>query len=65
MTTVLVPIGVPGFLLPLPLLLLHELSHRVENPNKKISPSRRMPRSERLREPTVNMIPNSPGSSAA
>ena len=64
-TTVLVPIGVPGFELPLPLLPLQEPSHRVENPKTTIRPSRRTPRSERFREPRVNMIPNSPGSSAA
>lgn len=62
---VVVPFGVPGFELLPPLLPLQEPSQSVENPRTMISPSIRMPRSDRLREPIVNMIPSRPGSNAA
>ena len=59
-----VPTGVPGFLV-LDVLPPHEPNQSVEKPNRQTSPSSLIPRSERRREPTVNMIPNKPGSSAA
>jgi len=60
-------LGVPGFgggLVPPP-LPPQDPSHIVETPRTIISPSIRNARSERLREPAVNMIPSSPGNNAA
>src|ERR1700722_10255877 len=58
------PAGVPGLWVEL-LLLLHELSHRVEKPSTTIRLRKRRPRAVRLREPAVKMIPKRPGSRAA
>ena len=62
-STLLYPNTLAGCLLLL--LPPHDPSHSVETPSTIISPSTRMPRRERRREPNVNMIPSSPGSKTA
>jgi hypothetical protein len=53
---------VPVLLLLLP---LHDPSHRGDASITSISPRVRIPRSERIHDLAINMMPNSPGNSAA
>ena len=62
---VYVPFGVPGLVVVLPELLPpQEAIHRDETPSSISRASRRIPRSERLRDPAKTM-PISPGNNAA
>lgn len=62
---VYVPTGVPGSLVDELELPPQDPSHIVEHPRTRISPRKRAPRNERLREDTTKTTPRRPGSRVA